>query len=288
MIMKVKFPSHNPAWTRKPKPTDPDQHHKYYSVHIQYVLNLLRIGGARVEMVSATEFPVRSSVHFDCKINGHLCRFDFSDFEKLNPDILKNYKAYFKFHYHHINHKKFKNVHPFSPVNFHDWEMYHRVNKTEKYKGRGLILNNQVPAGAAVERRNKVKEMLVTRFGKNVDTKRYDKETFYRLVSKGLVSVCVPGARNNMLDRGQGQHMMLGMCTISPKLNTRLSWHGELVPGKHYVECKPDYSDLIDKIIWLEGNPGEAKKIGMMAERLFKETSLPEMQVKWINKCVSR
>ena len=61
-----------------------------------------------------------------------------------------------------------------------------------------------------------------------------------------------------------------------------------LVPGVHYVECKPDYSDLIEKVNWVRSNEDKAIKIGRAAKQLFLETSTPQKQDEWIKKCVHR
>lgn len=288
--MKVKFPSFNSDWAKKPDINAHNQWHRYYSTHPQYVLNLLTKGGADVEMVPATNFDCRSTVSFDCLIDSHLCKFDFNDHEKYDWENAHKYKAYFKFHYHesHSVGPREKNIFPFSPVNFHDWDLYNKLQPIINYTAKGKVLNNQAPAGNAVERRNHVAKILKEAFNDNLDMKRYPKEEFYKLINNASVIVCVPGARNNMLDRGQGQQMGFGACTISPKLNTRLSYHGMLVPGVHYVECKSDYSDLIEKVNWVRSNKDKAVQIGKAAKKLFLETSTPQKQVEWIKQCVNR
>ena len=288
--LNVQFPSHNPDWAKKADINTPGQWHRYYSTHPQYVLNLLTKGGADVEMVPATNFNCRSTVSFDCLIDGHLCKFDFNDHEIINRDESIKYKAYFKFHFHesHLEGPNEKNLFPFSPVNFHDWVLYDKLTEEINYVAKGKVLNNQAPAGNAIERRNKVHTMLRNAYGNELDAGRYPKEEFYKLINNASAIVCVPGARNNMLDRGQGQQMFFGACTISPKLNTRLSYHGMLIPGVHYVECKPDYSDLIEKVNWVRKNKAEAIQIGNAARKLFLETSTPEKQVEWIRKCINR
>ena len=89
-----------------------------------------------------------------------------------------------------------------------------------------------------------------------------------------------------MLDRAQGQYLGFGCCTISPKIVTILSWNKPLIPGEHYIECKPDYSDLIEKIEWVRNNQIEAIKIGANAKQLFRETCIPYRQFEWIKKCL--
>jgi hypothetical protein len=288
--MIVQFPSPNPEWARKEDPNALGQWHKYYSTHPQYVLNLLRKGGAKIQMLPATTWKCRSTVSFDCFIDGHLCKFDFNDHEAINRDEAEKYRCYFKFHYHktHDVGPRAENLFPFSPVNIHDWDLYWKLAPTIKYEAEGKILNNQAPAGNAIARRKYVAEILRKQYGKELDTARYPKEEFFKLINTASAIVCVPGARNNMLDRGQGQQMLFGACTISPKLNTRLSFHSLLMPGEHYVECKPDYSDLITKIEWVKKNKNQAILIGKKVQRLFLETSTPKRQLDWIRQCINR
>ena len=153
---------------------------------------------------------------------------------------------------------------------------------------KGKVLNNQAPAGNAIERRNYVKGLLTQTYGNGLDAERHGKEEFYKLINNASAIVCVPGARNNMLDRGQGQQMFFGACTISPKLVTTLSYNKKLIAGTHYVECKPDYSDLIEKVEWVRSNRDKAIEIGKAARELFLQTSTPEKQIEWINECVNK
>ena len=60
------------------------------------------------------------------------------------------------------------------------------------------------------------------------------------------------------------------------------------MPGVHYVECNEDYSDLIEKVNWVRGNKDKAINIGKAAKKLFIETSTPEKQMEWINKCTNK
>lgn len=284
--MTIEFPRYKTEWAKKQDINQPGQYHRYYGVHIKYIYNLFTYAKEHVELVDATSFKIRSHVGFEMRIDGKLVLVDFSDFQKTDFNKLQNYAAVFKFHYSD-DFKNIKNIHPFSPVNFHDWDLFYKIKDSINYKAEGLILNNQNPAGAAVDRRNKVREVLSKQYGTNYDCSITSPEIFYKKVNDCLVSVCVPGARNDMLDRGQGQYMFLGACTISPKLVTVLSYNKDLIPGVHYVECKPDYSDLIEKIEWVRNNKAEAIKIGQNAKNLFLETSTPEKQIQWIKKCLN-
>ncbi len=78
----------------------------------------------------------------------------------------------------------------------------------------------------------------------------------------------------------------MGFPPISHKHITHLSRNKKPEAGIHYVECKSDYSDLIDKITWCINNKNECIKIGNRAKELMNETSLPLKQVEWIKKCI--
>ena len=74
--------------------------------------------------------------------------------------------------------------------------MYERLQPNINYVAKGKVLNNQAPAGNAVERRNHVREMLRKAYGDQLDAERYGKEEFYKLINNASAIVCVPGARN--------------------------------------------------------------------------------------------
>jgi hypothetical protein len=283
-ILQNQFPLYNPEWAKYNKRTE---YHRYYNVHIKYVLNLLVKGGVKLDMVSATNFEIRSHLGFDCIINGYLCRFDFNDHEECNLKNIDKYKIYFKFHYNYLSSYN-PIIYPFSPVNFHEWDLYERLLGEIKYKATGKVLNNQLAHGNAINRRNMVSKILTDNFNEILDRNRYPTETFFKLINSALVIVCVPGARNNMLDRGQFQQMAFGACTISPKLVTCLSYHKKLIPDVHYIECKSDYSDLVEKIKWVMKNKDMAIHIGNNAKELFLQTSTPDKQIEWINACLNK
>jgi hypothetical protein len=270
-------------------PAGDRQYHRYYDVHYAYVLTLLKTAGCKIIYTEATDFDNYSKTCFEMKIEDKLVAIDFSDHVKLSVpvDMIKKYTAIFKFHYIPSLHGQYRNIYPFSPVNFQKWDTYlTAVNKIE-YKATGLVLCKQRPYGGAVERRNFVLDLLSKRYGEQFDRTIENELNFYMKINQALVSVCVPGARNDMLDRGQSQYFALGCCTISPRLVTILSHNRNIVAGTHYVECKPDYSDLIEKIEWVRENPELAIQIGKNAKELFNETSLPDRQVEWIKICLN-
>jgi hypothetical protein len=280
--MKIKFPFRDNNWK-----SDDKAYHRYYPIHIQYILNIFQYMKFDIEFIDPRLFPIRSQVIFDCMIDDKLIRFDFSDFENLNEDDIKTCDIYFKFHYID-SYSKYENVFPFTPVNFHNWEEYYELEKLIKYKAVGKILNNQTPFGAAIERRTYVQQILTHKYGKNLSIERKTQTEFFKSINNGLVSICVPGARNNMLDRGQCQYFGLGSCTISPRLISTLSWNKKIEPGIHYIQCNDDYSDLIEKIEWVRNNKTDAIKIGESAKLLFQKTTTPRNQILWIKHCLNK
>jgi hypothetical protein len=230
------------------------------------------------------------TVGFKVYIDGVEVIIDFSDHLKVLPGYdSESDVPYFKYHYDVDHHGRYQRVYPLCPVSFHSWVNYFNTKHRTDYKAVGRILNNQRPGGNATERREKVQSILNDAFGVHVDMNFYPNQgVFWSLINDCLVSVCVPGARNDILDRGQFQYMALGCCTISPRIRCVLPWYRRLEPGIHFVECKSDYTDLVKKIHWCGANQKGCIQIGENAKELFYKTSIPSVLVKWMMKCIKR
>ena len=271
MINKIKFPK------------NVGQH--YYRLHYQFLLNVFKDAGIEVEMCPNTELD---QVRFTINIDGKYILIDFSDHTALYLDHSK-FKHIFKFHYEKELHEKYPNIYPLSPISFYNWSRYFDLWKDIKYTcNNDIVLNNQRPYAGALQRRRKVQYLLTSVYKKNVDLKITDQLIYWKKINNCLVGVFVPGARNDMLDRGQLQFMAFGACTISPKLNIILPYNQELVPGFHYLECKADYSDLIEKIEWCKKNRQRCIEIGQNAKHLFMAFCLPRQIVKWMERCINK
>ena len=84
---------------------------------------------------------------------------------------------------------------------------------------------------------------------------------FWNAQKTALAAICVPGHPTDMLlDRGQMELMMLGVCTISPYLPEVLLGDVRLEANEDYLQCADDYSDLID--ICKSLTPERSKQIG--------------------------
>jgi len=128
-----------------------------------------------------------------------------------------------------------------------------------------------------------VRKMLISKYGGRCKNRTLSQQQFWNETSSMLVSVCVPGHNNNMLDRGQIQSMAFGGCTISPYLPEVLPFDRRLVEGEHYIMCKDDYSDLVEKVEWCKENRKICVDIGNNAKQLFSETSKPNKLWEWIS-----
>jgi len=249
---------------------------RYYKIHYQYLLNVLS---------EYHQIRLVSSPGFILEIEGKSVLIDFSDFNEFDhsPD---SYDVCFKYHYNYDVHKHHKNVYPISPVSFMDWKNYSsNLDKIEYTCNSDKIINNQRPYGNATIRRNYVQKLLKKNF-QEVLTRILPQQAFWEQINDCLVSVCVPGARNDMIDRGQLQLMGLGCCTISPLLTDSLCFNSRPIPGYQYIECKSDYSDLVDKINWCKENRETCVKIGENAKHFFQNNCTPKAINSWISQCL--
>jgi len=266
--MKVLFPSNLGGKIR------------YYEVHYRYLLNIFYSLGFEVKFFQAPDLNENSFLIY---IEGVPVLIDFSDHLTVSK-WLDKYPICFKYHYSNEHHNEYKKLYPIGPVSFHDWSAYTLQRNKSRYQLKNnMILNNQRPYADAIKRRKRVQGMLRRTYGGNVDTRFYsDKNYFWNLISESLVSICVPGARNDMLDRGQIQAMAFGCCTISPGLNTVLAGGVGLEPDVHYITCQSNYNNLIERIEWCLNNKQKCIDIGNNASMLFEQTSLPSAIWNWI------
>lgn len=269
--MKIKFPKNI------------GQH--YYRYHYTFLLNVFKEAGIDIELCPSTELD---TTRYTINIDGKDVLIDISDF----PELYKYHPTYrycFKYHYTEGEHEDYNFVYPLGSMSFYNWEEYFKLEKEIEYKcNNNIILNNQRPYAGALERRKKVQKLLKDRYRNKVDFTLTDQKTYWKKINNCLVSVHVPGARNDMLDRGQFQMMAFGACTISPYLRTILPYGQKLIPGTDYIECKPDYSDLIEKIEWCKANREECRQIGFNAKLLFQEYCTPKKIIEWIDQCLKQ
>jgi len=271
--MNVKYPNNT-------------HNHKSYHVYYRFPLSLFKASSlCKVKMFDPPD------KRFRFYIEDNLYSIDGSDGDSLNEnqlEILNKYKTgVFKFHWNKEKHYNIKNLYQFSPISFYDWDEYFKLEKSINYTcNSNVVLNNQRIWGNAIKRRTYVREILSK--NTNVDFNITERQEFWNKINNCLVSVCIPGFRNNMLDRGQLQYMAFGACTISPHLETFLPNDTELKDGVHYIVCKDDYSDLIQKIEWCKNNRQKCVEIGKNAKKMFLENCTPDAVVSYMKKCLNK
>ena len=260
-------------------PKEADQ--KYYATHYRFLEATARAAELNLELRPMKEVGNT----FDIEINGKPAIIDFSDHTALRPkraDV-----PYFKFHYSERVHAGKKRIYPIGPVSFNDWDEFFGLRRQIRYEAAGeTVLNCQSPDGAATERRTQIQSFLKKTYGPLADIEITDQSTFWRKAKDCLVAVFVPGARIDILDRGQFQFMAFGACTISPKLDITLPGMRPVLANVHYMECAQDFSNLKEIIEWARAHRTSCREIGANASALFAETSLPWKIWGWIGGCL--
>lgn len=250
----------------------------YYNRYVKYMINILLENNVDIKYKG-----VNIDARYSMTVGSHKIIIDYSDHPAIESSLL-DCKAYFKFHCrtHHTQ----TNVYPFAPTSFYDWKRYRVLRKQIIYKcNSDIVLNVQKPYGNATKRRNHVRDMLYAKYkpSKNyIYSVDYKQEDYWKLINNCLVHVFVPGCYNNMLDRGHIQYLAFGCCTISPQIVDLLPYDAKLIPGTHYIECKPDYGDLIEKIEWCKKHRDTCVEIGKNAQKLFDHSCTPKRLWEWI------
>jgi len=257
---------------------------RYYDSHYLFLKNLLSNAGMAIKEYKEE----RKKRGFIIIHKNKKMLIDYGDHHPIANDW-QDFDIQFRFHYSKKVHGHLSRVFPLTPISFYDWDRCTNLQKEIEYTcNTDKILNNQRPGADAIERRIKVQKMLKKKYRTNLDVEITDKETFWKKINNCLVSVCVPGARNDILDRGQFQYMAFGACTISPSLDIELPYWKKLEAGIHYLNCKPDYSDLIDIIEYCRDNRDICEEIGTQAKQLFLDTSIPQKVWGWMKECIER
>jgi hypothetical protein len=265
--------------------------HKYYLIHLQFFLQYGKNAGFLIELVPPDDqvFISTDNLIFSCMINGKQIIVDYADHSTRN---WKNYypdSHYFKFQ---TTEENPRSLIPLGPpmvgikqkgVKGATIREYLQFRNTFSFNPvTHAILSKQIPNGAAKERRELVQKMLSENLTDVDITANNNQLSFWNMHKECLSAVCVPGATNNMVDRGHMELIGLGVCTISPRLKTLFPYYNTLTPNVHYIECKNDYSDLLDIIDNLKINPKISKEIGDAAREFYNQYYAPKKYWQWI------
>jgi len=260
-----------------------DTGQKYYASHYRFLFKLLKFLNLDIELYNPEP---RTDNSFIFRVDKKRILIDYGDNHSIANDW-QDSDIRFCFHYLKKVHGNLSNVFPLIPISFYNWDQYLSFQKEIIYAcNADVVLSNQKPGAAAMERRIKVQQTLRNRYKSEFDNKITDQGIFWKKINNCLISVCVPGARNDILDRGQFQYMAFGACTISPPLDITLPFGSQPQTGVHYLACSPDYSNLIDVIEHCKENRDQCRTIGRQAKELFLSTSTPEKIWKWMNQCL--
>jgi hypothetical protein len=280
------------AKSRRPVMLFPESYstHRYNRIHFSFFLQMATVAGVDVRLVPDDDsvFVSDDALVWGCRINDREVIVDYSDHDYRDwaerwPD-----RPYFKFQ--RTSNTQAQAI-PLGPpmiggkrrgVQITDLRTYLNIRRHWQFRPGTLIACKQLPNGAAVERRNLVQALLSQNFA-DVDISANDDQVdFWRRHEHCLAAVCVPGACNNMIDRGHMELLGLGVCTVSPELRTQLPFQRILEPNVHYLQCRDDYSDLVDIVRDLESNPRRAEMVAREARAFWDQTYTPRIYWKWI------
>jgi len=270
--------------------------HRYNNAHFSFIIDCARTAGIAIIFkpdsdkiwVGNDKNKTRHANMFSCILDNKQIIIDFMDFAKYDKSKQNINIPYFKMHSDPLLNSQ-NNIFPIGPSILYPrsiFKEYLNVINNFKFKcSNNEIKNKQKPRGQAKQRRTKIQILLKKNF-KNIDINyKSTPLNFWKEHENCLVSICVPGANNNMLDRGQLELMGLGVCTISPNIPTKISWNKQVTPDVHYLRCKDDYSDLVKLIKWCMNNKKECENIGGNAKELFSSYLMPNKYWEWIEKC---
>jgi hypothetical protein len=265
-------------------------HHKYNLIHFQFFLQYAKSAGISVDMVDSNEqvFVSTDQLVFSCLINDCQVIFDYADHSTRNWKECYPGLPYFKFQ---STDQNSTDMIPLGPPMVGVKRLgcrgatvreYNHIKNHYKYTPGSRILCKQLPNGAAVDRRQLVHKLLQENFSEVDVSSKSNQIDFWRAHEHCLASVCVPGATNNMVDRGHIELIGLGVCTVSPELYTLFPGHTKLTPDYHYIRCKDDYSDLVDILKHLTENPDVCAEIGKNARNFYNSRYTPKQYWSWI------
>jgi len=260
----------------------------YYEAFYESISRSARVAGISVIKVRNHDVWAGGRVNaYIAQLDGHPFIMDFSDHKPLQLDPSKYGIPYFKWQYSYTysQHTQNPSVFPLCVLQDFDWKAFRNAQKSVCYTAMGnVITNNQrIRAGATI-RRSKVQGILKEQYGSeaSLEFKFKGQKEWWESHNDCLVAVHVPGARNNMLDRGQWELMGLGVCVLSPVIVTVLAGDHVLIPVHHYLPLKDDYSDLTEKIEWCKKNRETCREIGERARELFDIVGPPDVFWKYV------
>ena len=244
----------------------------------RYVLGTLRVmPGVNVEFDSRLAMPCWSA--YELRVDDVPVVVDISDYVLVDPAV-GDFRHWLRFTYTPLF-APFPDIGSFPITSFLDWDQFGELSLELDYcaAGQRIVYGQSEAVGENLpsrktERRQHVRAVLRELYTGDLDDEWTDRPSYWRRAASSMVTICVPGADNHHLDRGQHQLLGLGVCTISPDL-CMAPLGDRLVAGEHYVTCRDDYGDLVDKIEWCRQHRNECREIGRNARQFFQAHSTP-------------
>ena len=272
----------------------------YYQFFLSYVENVENL---KIELIEDTDEVFSHSINdvnqwgngFSCTLNDKQFIVDIKDCHLI--DYTEHFPGipYFKYQ---KSEKSNTQTLPLGPpmcatlgngsVTKQNMTDYFNLRKSFVYNPEGMILCKQRKLSyKKFCRRPEIQRTISQNFSNyDVSFQKDSSLNFWKKHKGCSASVCVPGYRDTILDRGQLELIGLGVCTISPELDTILCYNQKLIPDVHYIKCKDDYSDLVDKIKMLQSDKKLCKKIGDNARDFFDTYMVPHKYLEWVKKCL--
>lgn len=212
----------------------------YVNNHVRFFADILVEAGHTVKLVND---GIGGYTSFSYSLNGKdFMVVNFSDFLNGSHDSVS-------FHHNGLI------GYPFTPI-------IERFKGTDARSGRkGIVFRCREYGNGRVRRAEAGKAIRDIASCGFVDKARFIHDSF-----NSLAGVFIPGACNNMLDRGQISFMLSGCCTISPYIPENLPGIGRLVAGEDYVIVNDDLSNLREVVEYCLRNSSMCIEIGRQAQ----------------------
>ena len=270
--------------------------HHYYKKHADFIFKMAELNGINHSFIPYTDEVWYTSAIFSFTWKGKQILVDIDDHLTINKDLPE--VLYFKYHYNEGLHGDMKHVFPLgsmfiSPAPLETYQRFFEMLSEDNFynSANNMILCKQRPYGNALGRRKLVQETLRNKYGNSgfdCSVQKNHHIDHWQAQRNCLINVCVPGARPDMIDRGHLESMGLGVCVVAPPITDVLAGFIQLVAGVHYLECKADYSNIVEVVEWCKDNRGRCKEIGGNSKELFKKFYTPQNYWKWIDKCMEK
>lgn len=266
-----------------------------YNRHCSFFFNYARFVGIHVEVAQDPRIWISDEgeypCEFSCLIDGKQFIVDYSDYLSYNTKNTTPGVRHGKYYYYEMAYRGCPHFYPLGSqldIQGYDFSAFFELCNTPRPNNSTMIRSNQNPRLNALERRSRIQINLLKWYGEKADVgyNYFNQKDFWIASRDSLVSIVVPGATNNAIDRGHLEQLALGVCTISPRIDTFLPYFMKPEPGISFFQCRDDYSDLRQIIDWCIEHPVQCYYVGQKAQELFNSCFTPEKYFSWVEQIV--